>query len=467
MAVEWWSIIPFALMLASIAILPLLPQTKHLWEKFSFQLSLALILGVPVALWMWLGGEQATVLHSLWEYFQFITLLGALYIISGGIFVKGDLRATPKTNTIFLAIGGTIASFIGTTGAAMLLIRPILNTNKERLHRAHTVVFTILIVANCGGLLTPLGDPPLFLGMLRGVPFEWTFSLFPMWLFVNALLLLTYYGMDRRLYRTEDEVSIYFDDRNVEKPGIRGGINFLWLAAIVLSVAFAPSIDLHAIEEGHATIVQMIPWREIIMFTAAYLSFFHSSKKVRFRDNEFSWGPILEVAALFIGIFMTMMPALKYLAQIAPKLPLNEITFFVFTGGLSAVLDNAPTYVTFFEMARTLPGEPRVADVPELYLISISLGAVFCGAMTYIGNGPNFMVKSVAESRGVEMPSFGGYVVWAFKYLVPTLIAMVLVFIVQSQWATIAGAALAVLLAARAISFTRYRPSEIKKIEAE
>lgn len=461
MAVEWWSIIPFVLMLLSIAILPLIPATAHLWEKLSFQLGLALVLGVPVALWFWIGGEHATVMHSVWEYLQFITLLGALFVISGGIFIKGDLRATPKVNTGFLALGGILASFIGTTGAAMLLIRPILNTNKQRKHRAHTVIFTILIVANCGGLLTPLGDPPLFLGMLRGVPFEWTFNLLPEWFFVNSILLATYYALDRRMYAKEDAAAISFDDRNIEKVGVRGAINFALLAVIVLSVAFAPSIDLHMIEEGHATIIQMVPWRELLMLSAAYLSYFHTSREVRFGDNMFVWAPIMEVAALFIGIFLTMMPALKYLAQIAPKLPLNEVTLFVFTGGLSAVLDNAPTYVTFFEMARTLPGEPRIADVPELYLISISLGAVFCGAITYIGNGPNFMVKAVAESRGVEMPSFGGYIVWTFRYLVPTLIAMVLIFIVQASWATIVGVILAALLLARAAFMARIQhPSE-------
>lgn len=463
MTVEWWSIIPFVLMLTSIAVLPLVPATAELWEKFSFQLGLAVVLGLPVAVWFWFAGQQVTVLHSIWEYLQFITLLGALFVISGGIFLTGNLRATPKVNLGFLAIGGVLASFIGTTGAAMLLIRPILNTNKERRHVTHTVIFTILIVANCGGLLTPLGDPPLFLGMLRGVPFAWTFHLFPEWFFVNALLLATYFGLDRKMYAKEDPEAILVDDTNVEKLGVRGGINFLLLAVIVLSVAFAPSINLDAIEAGNATLLQMIPVRELLMLSAAYISFFHTSKQARFEDNQFTWGPILEVAALFFGIFLTMMPALKYLAQIAPRLPLNEVTFFVFTGGLSAVLDNAPTYVTFFEMARTLPGEPRIADVPELYLVSISLGAVFCGAITYIGNGPNFMVKAVAEAYGVEMPSFGGYIGWAVIYLIPSLIAMALVFIVQATWATIAGLVLAALLLGRAAMLARIQhPDEVE-----
>ena len=210
-------------------------------------------------------------MHALVEYFQFIMLLLALYVVSGGIFLTGDIRATPRNNTIFLAVGGLIASFIGTTGAAMLLIRPLLNTNRERKHRVHTVVFTILIVANCGGLLTPLGDPPLFLGFLRGVPFEWTFNLFPEWLFVNAMLLATYYGLDRRAYAREDAAAITLDDTQQTPLGIAGKINFVFFAMVILAVAFVPSIDLHAIEGGHAAWYQFVPWRELAFATAAAL----------------------------------------------------------------------------------------------------------------------------------------------------------------------------------------------------
>ncbi|MDN5559203.1 MAG: sodium:proton antiporter [Ruaniaceae bacterium] len=466
MEFQWWSVIPFVLMLLSIAALPLIPQTSHHWEKLSTQLGVALVLGVPVALWMWLGGEHTTVLHALWEYAQFIILLGALFTISGGIFLAGDLKATPKTNTAFLAIGGLIASFIGTTGAAMLLIRPILNTNAQRTRRKHTVIFAIFIIANCGGLLTPLGDPPLFLGMLRGVPFTWTFNLFPMWFFVNAILLAIYFGIETRLYRSEPTVALMSDVRERTPLRVRGAINFAWLAAVVASVAFLPSIDLHAIETGHATAFQMIPWREVAMLLAAAASLTLGSKRARYTDNQFSWGPIGEVAALFIGIFLTMMPALKVLTAIAPKLPLNEWTLFIFTGGLSALLDNAPTYVTFFEMARTLPGEPRVADVPELYLISVSLGAVFCGAITYIGNGPNFMVKAVAENSGVTMPSFVGYIGWSVKYLIPTLAAMALIFIVQATWATAVGALIAAGLVGQAVMTARGGRAAQESIDA-
>lgn len=460
MVVEWWSIIPFVLMLLSIAILPLVPAMAHNWEKNTVKLGLALALGVPVAVWFWLGGEHTTVLHSLWEYVQFILLLFALFVVSGGIFLKGDIRATPRNNTIFIAVGTVLASMIGTTGAAMLLIRPLLNSNHERKHKAHTVIFTIFGVANTGGLLTPLGDPPLFLGFLRGVPFTWTLNLLPEWLFVNALLLLTYYTLDRRMYALEDVERVREDIVHKEPLGVRGMVNFLWLGLVVVAVAAIPSLDLHAIETGQATFTQMVPWRELAFLTAAAMSFFFSNRSVRFEDNEFSWGPILEVASLFIGIFLTMMPALKYLAQLAPKLPLNETTFFIFSGSLSAFLDNAPTYVTFFEMARELPGDPRVAGVPEVYLISISLGAVLCGAITYIGNGPNFMVKAVAESRGVTMPAFGGYIVWSARYLIPVLVAMLLIFITPGTIWTVAGLVLAAGIVGRSLLLLRGARSE-------
>lgn len=474
MVVEWWSIIPFVVMLASIAVLPLVPAVEHTWERNSTKLAVALVLGVPVAIWFLASGAGSSVVHALVEYFQFIMLLLALFVVSGGIFLTGDIRATPRNNTIFLAVGGLIASFIGTTGAAMLLIRPLLNTNRERKHRVHTVVFTILIVANCGGLLTPLGDPPLFLGFLRGVPFEWTFTLFPEWLFVNAMLLATYYGLDRRAYAREDAAAITLDDTQQTPLGIAGKINFVFFAMVILAVAFVPSIDLHAIEGGHAAWYQFVPWRELAFATAAALSFFLGNKEVRFHLNQFTWTPILEVAALFIGIFLTMMPALKYLAQVAPSLPLNKITFFVFSGGLSAVLDNAPTYVTFFEMAAQLPGDPRIAanpalgmpGVPEGYLVAISLGSVFCGAITYIGNGPNFMTKAVADAAGVKMPTFGGYVVWTFMYLVPTLVAMVLIFLAEGWLWTVLGVGLAVGLLARAVWLARSHVHPTERVDA-
>ena len=441
MQLQWWSVLPFAAMLAGIAVLPLVPATSHWWERRSSQLAVALVLGVPVAVWMWLALGWQAVFASVVEYGQFIALLLALFIVSGGIFLKGDIEATPRNNTVFLAVGAVLASFVGTTGAAMLLIRPLLNTNAERRYRVHTVLFAIFIVANCGGLLTPLGDPPLFLGFLRGVPFTWTFHLFAEWLFVNAMLLAAYFSLDTYYHAQEPASSVRLDRTEIEPLGLRGSINFVWFAVIIAAVALAPSIDAEAIELGEATAMDWVPLREIIMLVAAGASYALGDRRTRFQDNQFEWGPIAEVATLFIGIFLTMIPALHYLDEIADALPLNQVTFFIFTGGLSSVLDNAPTYATFFELAGqvTHPGGAVVATVPETYLVSISLGAVLCGAITYIGNGPNFMVKSVADSRGVEMPSFGGYVVRSFTYLVPVLAVMVCLFIAEPVWAKVLG----------------------------
>ena len=435
MNIEWWGALPFVIMLAAIAVLPLVPRTAHLWERHTTKGLASLILGGPVVAWIIAAGHPELVEHSAWEYAQFITLLFSLYVISGGIFLQGDLRATPRNNTLLLAIGGILASFIGTTGAAMLLIRPILNSNREREYKAHTVLFAILVVANCGGLLTPLGDPPLYIGMLRGVPFTWTFSLFPEWLYINAMLLLTYYALDRRKYLQESEFATQWDAAAARPLKVDGKLNIIWFAIVIASVAF---------------IRELIVLRILVQLGAALASYMIGSRETRYVDNEFTWDPIAEVAILFAGIFATMIPALELLRSLAPTLPLNHITFYAFTGTLSAFLDNAPTYLTFFEMAREIPveGMPLVAGVPNLFLRAISLGAVTCGAITYIGNGPNFMVKAVAEGRGVEMPSFTGYIGWTLRYLVPILVSMVLIFIAQSTIARVAGVALGVLILA-------------------
>lgn len=289
MTFEVWSLIPFVIMLGAIAVFPLWPAMSKLWERRSFQLVFALVLGVPVAIWLWLGGEQMFVIEKLWEYVQFIILLLSLFVVSGGIFLAGDIRATPRNNTIFLGAGTLLASFIGTTGAAMLFIRPVLNTNKERAHRAHTVLFLIFGVANCGGLLTPLGDPPLFLGFLAGVPFTWTFTLWKEWLFVNALLLATYYALDRKLYAAEPEFALKLDESQRTPLAVRGAVNFIWLAVIVLAVAIVPSINLDGILHGEASVGEMIPWREIVMIAALLGSYIFTKREIRFGDNEFEW----------------------------------------------------------------------------------------------------------------------------------------------------------------------------------
>ena len=255
------------------------------------------------------------------------------------------------------------------------------------------------------------------------------------------MLLAAYFSLDTYYHAQEPASSVRLDRTEIEPLGLRGSINFVWFAVIIAAVALAPSIDAEAIELGEATAMDWVPLREIIMLAAAGASYALGDRRTRFQDNQFEWGPIAEVATLFIGIFLTMIPALHYLDEIADALPLNQVTFFIFTGGLSSVLDNAPTYATFFELAGqvTHPGGAVVATVPETYLVSISLGAVLCGAITYIGNGPNFMVKSVADSRGVEMPSFGGYVVRSFTYLVPVLAVMVCLFIAEPVWAKVLG----------------------------
>ncbi len=452
----WYTVLPFAALLLSIAVLPLVPATAPWWEHNRSKLIVALGLGIPVAVYMIVVDRSpVSVVHALVEYGQFIILLLCLFTISGGIHLAGDLLARPLTNTAFLAFGAVIASFIGTTGAAMLLIRPLLRTNAERKFKVHTVIFFIFTVANAGGLLTPLGDPPLFLGMLRGVPFLWTLHLLPEWAFVNGLMLITYFALDRRLYAREAPADVAFDKENLQPLSLHGKRNLLFLLGVVLCVAFLPSADVHAIATGHAEWYQWVPWREFGMLTCMALSLVLGDDETRYVDNEFSWGPILEVAALFIGIFLTMVPALRVLGQVAPRLPLNEVTFFLFSGGLSAVLDNAPTYATFFEMARTLgegmPEATLVAGGPEPYLVAISLGSVFCGAMTYIGNGPNFMVKAVAEDSKVAMPSFGGYIVWSCRYLAPVLAAMVCLFIADGWWVKVLGLVITAVLLTLAI----------------
>ncbi len=460
-----WAVIPFVIMLLCIALLPLIPATAHRWEDWKFQLIIALGLGIPVAIWCAIVLSPARVGHAVFEYVQFILLLFALFVVSGGLFLAGDIRATPRNNMIVMAIGGVVASFIGTTGAAMLLIRPLLNINEERKHKVHTVIFAILVIANNGGMLTPLGDPPLFMGFLRGVPFTWTFHLLPMWAFINALLLVIYYALDTKQYSRESVSDKLLDITHTEPIRILGIPSFIWFAMIIGAVALVPSMDLHAIETGHAAWHHYIPWREIVFLTAAAGSYFTGSKKIRFELNQFSWGPIREVAVIFIGIFLTMIPALEYLGQVADQLPLNTITFFAFAGTLSAFLDNAPTYATFFEMARSLgdqglgpEGMRLIAGVPEAWLVAISLGAVACGAMTYIGNGPNFMVKSVAESRGVEMPSFGGYIAWTVRYLLPTLVAMVCIFLAQPIYVKLIGVVIALaLLGQSVLVWAKYR----------
>jgi Na+/H+ antiporter NhaD/arsenite permease-like protein len=401
-----FTVIPFASMLLAIALLPLVAE--HFWESNRNKAIVAGLLGLPMAVYL-AGAFPEGLQHSALEYVAFIALLGSLYVIAGGIHISGDLRATPRNNALLLAAGAVLANLAGTTGASMLLIRVFLRTNSERRQVAHLPIFFILIVSNCAGLLTPLGDPPLFLGYLRGVPFTWTLSLAPYWLLAVGYLLAIFYWVDARAYGREEARDLAEDDLEVEPVRIHGGANFV-LLAFVIGAIFLPT-----------------PLRELVMLTCALLSLVAFSKDAR-KKNEFSYGPMVEVAVLFAAIFVTMVPALALLEARGAELGLRTPwQFFLVTGALSSVLDNAPTYLTFLSAAQGLGLEtqgPLVADVPEAFLSAISVGAVFMGANTYIGNGPNFMVKAIAEHAGYAMPSFFGYAGRALLVLTPVYLAI-------------------------------------------
>jgi len=425
-------LLPFLGILAAIAILPLVPRTHHWWENNANRLRVSLFCaGLTLLYVLWAYGLKyigITLEHAiLQEYIPFIMLLLSLYIISGGISLTGDLKATPFTNTMFLLVGASIASFIGTTGASMLLIRPLLQTNSERKNVQHTVIFFIFLVSNIGGCLLPVGDPPLFIGYLYGVPFFWTLGLWKEWLLCCVILLIVYFVWDTIQYRRESTASRHDHARQRQPLRLRGSINFLWLIAALLTVALVnPRKEL--LGTGWVPFEYL---REMLLLVFIGLSLFTTPRGLR-KENDFNYTAILEVAALFVGIFVAMQVPLKVLTAIGPDLVANGIDrpwhFFWLSGGLSSFLDNAPTYAVFFQLGIALPtpadGSPYIivpgkGDIPEMLLIAISLGAVFMGAMTYIGNGPNFMVKSIAEQSGIKMPSFFGYM---FKYSLPILV---------------------------------------------
>jgi len=428
----YWGIgiAPFAGVLACIALLPLLPPTRHWWERNRNRLIVSLTFAAMMILYYLLAQGAAAVppmlAHAVVdEYVPFISLLFALYVIAGGISLKGDLPAHPLTNTIFLAIGTGIASFVGTTGASMLLIRPLLQTNSERKHVTHTIVFFIFLVSNIGGTLLPIGDPPLFLGFLRGVPFEWTLVLWREWAFCCMILLAIYFVWDSIVYNRESIPSIQRDELMRQPLRLRGLINFVWLLCVVLAVwQIVPGRNLPIANIQTARLV-----REGVLLALVALSLLTTPRGVR-EDNRFNYAAIIEVAALFIGIFITMQAPIAVLHALGGQAGIDQPwQFFWATGALSSVLDNAPTYVVFFETANALshapgPGITNLVNgqfIRQDLLVAISLGAVFMGANTYIGNGPNFMVKAIAEQAGVKMPSFFGYV---FKYALPILIPL-------------------------------------------
>ncbi|MBD3169673.1 MAG: sodium:proton antiporter [candidate division Zixibacteria bacterium] len=439
-----WSIIPFVGILLSIAILPLLAPVfwEHHFPKISF--AWALVFAIPFLFFYRVDAIHEIVHIYIIDYIPFIILLWGLFTASGGILVRGTMAGSPKVNLTFLIIGTILASWMGTTGASMLLIRPLIRANRKRNYKMHTIIFFIFLVSNIGGSLTPLGDPPLFLGFLHGVPFFWTFNLFPHMSVLALMLFAIYYVVDMILYKKETR---QIENENPEPIKVEGIHNLIFLAGIMGAVLLsgvweAGEMNVLGIHVGIQNIT-----RDVLIVAMGLFSLWTTSKKIR-SDNEFTWFPIKEVAYLFAGIFMTIIPALAML-KAGTHGPLGFIVeivrepshYFWITGSLSAFLDNAPTYLTFYNLAEGRLGIAD-ADVASIlngalngnyavfidYLKAISAGAVFFGAVTYIGNAPNFMVRSISEESKIKMPSFFGYMLWSVGILVPLFILITLIF---------------------------------------
>lgn len=447
-----WSVVPFVGILLSIAIFPLV--APRFWHHHFPKVSAAWALLFAIPFVIAFDGEALHEIAHIYvvDYVPFIILLWALFTISGGIYVRGTLQGTPRVNLGILLVGTLFASWIGTTGAAMVTIRPLLRANAARRHRAHTVVFFIFLVANIGGSLTPLGDPPLFLGFLHGVPFFWTlFHILPHTLLSIVILSSIYYLMDSYYYRREGPHDTRVE--GAERFGIEGAHNFLLLLGVVGAVLMSGTVRL-----GHVNILGVHQeWQNLLrdglLIVMGLLSLKTTRRETRWERNQFTWFPILEVAYLFAGIFMTIIPALAILkagergafAGLVASVQ-EPWHYFWMTGILSSFLDNAPTYLTFFNSAlgklgltepqiyEALRGHAGVVDLATLerfvsYLAAISAGAVFMGANTYIGNAPNFMVRSIAEEQGVAMPSFLGYMLkYSIPVLIPTFVLLTFVF---------------------------------------
>ena len=430
-----WTLVPFFCMLLSVAVLPLVagPWFHHNRNKGL----VALALGLPTVIYLvaqfGLVGLES-VGDTAREYVSFIVILSALYVISGGIYLTGNLVATPRTNLAFLATGAILASFIGTMGASMVLIRPLLRANCERRHARHTIIFFIFAVSNVGGLLTPLGDPPLFLGFLRGVPFGWTLGLWREWLLVVGLVMAVYLAFEYYYYRKEPVVARRMDVADYVPMRLKGNINILLLALVIVTVIFSGYL---------ASLGERISFpfvREVILVILAVISLRLGPRGPR-AANHFRWAPIVEVAVLFAGIFATMIPALALLeakgASIGVAAPWH---YFWATGGLSSFLDNAPTYLVFTSLAQGQVGAetvgaltstqivPGLGVAPAELLAAISCGAVMMGALTYVGNAPNFAVKAIAEHSGLKMPSFFGYMGYSLAVLGPIFLVVTAVF---------------------------------------
>ncbi len=406
---------PFVIFLILIAVMPL--ALPHFWEKNRNKAIVSALVSIPVLPFL-ITRLPVELGRTVEDYISFIILLASLFIISGGILLTGDLRATPAVNTSFLFLGAVICNLIGTTGASMLLIRPLLKTNSERKYTYHIPVFFIFVVSNIGGSLTPLGDPPLFLGYLRGVPFAWTLNLFPMWLTALAIVLVVFYVWDTWCYRKESPADIQRDRAMATPLRVSGTLNLLFLLVVILSVFLQ----------------FRFPYRELTMVAMSILSMAFTKKGLR-DQHGFTFAPISEVAILFAGIFVTMVPLLTLLRIKGAALGITQPwQFFWLSGGLSSFLDNAPTYLTFSSLAESVTRSQSIAGIPSIagvradLLRAISCGSVFMGANTYIGNGPNFMVKVIAEEQGVAVPHFFGYMLYSGLVLIPTFLVITVVF---------------------------------------
>ena len=407
-----WSAVFFVVLLLAIAIVPLV--SGEWWGRRYGYVSLGL--AIPAAVLV-IVKEWPLLVHVVLEYISFIILLGSLFVIAGGIVIRVGARGTTRLNVLFLFLGALCASLIGTTGASMVLIRPMIRANRWRKRKLHIFIFFIFMVSNIGGLLTPLGDPPLFLGFLRGVPFFWTLRLLPVWALAVFLLLGLFYFLDRFFERRESEEDRLraFDNLPERKLEVRGALNLLFLLMVVAAF-FIPPVA-----------------REIAMVLAAFLSIYFTPVDMR-EENSFTYHPIIEVAILFAGIFVTMAPVLSMLQARGSSLGITAPwQFFWASGSLSGFLDNAPTYLVFMSTARSVASaggltEGLVAGVPPDLLMAISVGSVFMGANSYIGNGPNFMVKAICEENGIDMPTFFGYMAWSVGILIPLFILVTFVF---------------------------------------
>lgn len=439
--------IPFIGMLLSIALFPILKP--HFWEKYCWAVVVFWIVAfcVPFAFGESFGYTLELVLESIiGDYITFIVLLWGLFCVAGNISIEGNIIGTPKTNAGLLAIGALLASVIGTTGASMILIRPLLRMNEWRKYKFQVFVFFIFMVSNIGGCLTPIGDPPLLMGFSRGVPFFWSMRLFPILLLNLVILLVVFYLFDNRMYKKDlaENLVPHMETAVDKKIKVSGGHNIIFLAMIIAAVilsGYLPTLPAFQDAEGntagihiysHITLTYTALIEIAIILVAALLSYKTTKKEVR-EKNDFTWAPIKEVAILFIGIFITMQPALVLLKEVGSTMSIQEpAAFFWLTGGLSSFLDNTPTYLVFLTVAASMGFTEGVATtigtVPVMFLEAISAGAVFMGAITYIGNAPNLMVKSIVEENKARMPSFFGYMGWSCAVLLPIFLIDTLIF---------------------------------------